>query len=513
MKNKTGLYIAGLVLLHWTGFAQSVPELVSYQGVLSDGAGQPITNTLVKLAVNVYDEPTGGNLAWGPQVFDAVILQQGRFNVILGPTDVDGDAISTAFSDDDRYLGVTITEPGGDMGQATEMAPRQQLLTTPYAFQSRTLAGHDWSSILVSGNDPELSQIDASQLEDGGITSDKIQAGAISSLDASDGDPINAVYVNHDGNIGIGTTSPEAKIHTYGATQDIILFKASTDGTSGWTMGAQGASRDRVIFRGFSGETGTMLLNPGMGQSSYFNAGNVGIGTTSPESSLDVNGHITFGYKPWNLSGQYTSILQAQQSEGVSEGGNSVPGNHMEIRAGIGTGLSANGEIRFVTEASTANWGNGAPHGSGSTKMVIASSGLVGIGTTSPSYTLHVHGTAYCSSGSWSGSDQRWKRNIEPLEGSLDRVTQLQGVHYSWRTDEFPSMNFEDRRQVGLIAQEVEPIVPEVVHTDEEGYKSISYEKLTAILIEAMKELNEKNEAETRVLKAEIQALKERVGL
>ena len=65
---------------------------------------------------------------------------------------------------------------------------------------------------------------------------------------------------------------------------------------------------------------------------------------------------------------------------------------------------------------------------------------------------------------------------------------QLKGVTYEWRIDDFPEMNFENGRHLGLIAQEVEKIMPELVHTDENGYKSIAYDKLTVLLIEAMKE-------------------------
>jgi hypothetical protein len=67
-------------------------------------------------------------------------------------------------------------------------------------------------------------------------------------------------------------------------------------------------------------------------------------------------------------------------------------------------------------------------------------------------------------------------------------VENLQGVRYLWKSNEYPERHFSDARQIGLVAQDVEQIVPEVVTTDSEGYKSIDYSKLTAILIEAVKE-------------------------
>ncbi|QTA86159.1 Collagen triple helix repeat-containing protein [Desulfonema magnum] len=136
-------------------------------------------------------------------------------------------------------------------------------------------------------------------------------------------------------------------------------------------------------------------------------------------------------------------------------------------------------------------------------RFLIRGDGNVGIGTESPNYKLHVNGTTYCSSGTWSGSDARWKKDITPLQNSLEKVSQLQGVSYDWRTEEYPDKGFTEDRQIGLIAQEVEPVVPEVVNTDDEGYKSVSYGKLIPVLVEAIKELKTENEA----LKARIEAL------
>ena len=93
------------------------------------------------------------------------------------------------------------------------------------------------------------------------------------------------------------------------------------------------------------------------------------------------------------------------------------------------------------------------------------------------------------TSGAWSGSDERWKKNIVTLNNSLDKIMRLRGVSHEWRVDEFPELNFINGTQLGLIAQEAELVVPEVVTTGEDGFKGISYEKLVPVLIEAVKEL------------------------
>jgi hypothetical protein len=78
------------------------------------------------------------------------------------------------------------------------------------------------------------------------------------------------------------------------------------------------------------------------------------------------------------------------------------------------------------------------------------------------------------------GSDIRYKSNIKRLTGALDTVKQLKGVTYNYKGNE--------RTSIGFIAQEVEPVLPEVVSTDADGFKSIGYANIVALLSEAIKE-------------------------
>ena len=114
---------------------------------------------------------------------------------------------------------------------------------------------------------------------------------------------------------------------------------------------------------------------------------------------------------------------------------------------------------------------------------------------------LKIHGLLVAASAS--PSDERLKKEIKPLEGSLDSVTRLKGVSYQWRTEDYPGHGFREGTQLGLIAQEVEKVLPEVVVHGPDGYKAVDYQKLVPVLIEAVKE-QQKEITELRSMLREI---------
>ncbi len=85
-------------------------------------------------------------------------------------------------------------------------------------------------------------------------------------------------------------------------------------------------------------------------------------------------------------------------------------------------------------------------------------------------------------------SDARYKKQITPLQNPLDKIMAINGVEYFMRTDEFPAKHFDTGLQVGLIAQEVEKVLPQVVQTGTDGYKAIDYARVVPLLVEGIKE-------------------------
>lgn len=98
-------------------------------------------------------------------------------------------------------------------------------------------------------------------------------------------------------------------------------------------------------------------------------------------------------------------------------------------------------------------------------------------------------GNVYARGTLLASSDARLKKNVLALPNALDKISQIRGVTFDW-TDEA-----REGRQIGVIAQEVEAVYPELVHEDEQGYKTVSYANLVAPLIEAVKVLRAENEA------------------
>ena len=116
-----------------------------------------------------------------------------------------------------------------------------------------------------------------------------------------------------------------------------------------------------------------------------------------------------------------------------------------------------------------------------------------GVGTAASGTTGEIRATndvtAYYS------SDERLKENIVEIDNALEKVKQIRGVRYDW-TDEHikskggPDNYFMRKTDVGVIAQEIEAVLPEIVAERDDGIKAVRYERLTALLIEAVKELS-----------------------
>ncbi len=130
--------------------------------------------------------------------------------------------------------------------------------------------------------------------------------------------------------------------------------------------------------------------------------------------------------------------------------------------------------------------------------LLNKNAGNVGIGTTSPSYKLHVVGDIY-TTGSYQGSDIRLKENITELENCFDKLIQLNGINYEISREEvlldstggIPEITVKfTRKQNGFSAQQVQQVFPYLVSEDKEGFLAVDYISFIPMLVEALKEQN-----------------------
>lgn len=234
-----------------------------------------------------------------------------------------------------------------------------------------------------------------------------------------------------------------------------------------------------VVYADFSGPGASPPT--GDGTIAVDGSSNVGIGTTSPSSKLHVNGEVTVdvtaGYELTFTGASAANIRHGSSNQDIyllaASGG--------DIRLGVG----ATNNVVVVTAGAAAN------------TLTIDSAGEVGIGDSTPSYELEVNGDVAAAAYYYT-SDVSLKKDIKPLTTTLDKVLQLQGVTYYWKDPRDPSL------QIGLIAQDVEKLFPELVSTSEDGTKYVDYARLTVPLIEAVKG----QQKEIDELRAEIERLK-----
>jgi hypothetical protein len=168
----------------------------------------------------------------------------------------------------------------------------------------------------------------------------------------------------------------------------------------------------------------------------------------------------------------------------------------------IGTGLSGtsyngSGAVTIANTGVTSNVAGTGVTVSGATGAVTISIGQAVATSSNVQFnSLGVGMAASATAGridatndivAYSSSDIRFKENIKPIENSLEKISKISGNTYDWKEENKIEHGYEGN-DVGVIAQEIEAVLPQLVQTRENGYKAVKYDKLVALLIEGIKE-------------------------
>jgi len=222
---------------------------------------------------------------------------------------------------------------------------------------------------------------------------------------------------------------------------------------------------------------------------------NAFVGVSAGSANITGYNNSFFG----NFAGQHIVTGNNNTLIGYGAGDEAHPADSYNTYIGVRAGYQGSGNVMVGYMAGY--------YETGSNKLYIDNC-YTGGNCTSPliygefdNRIVQINGTVIMTAAA-SPSDVRYKKNIEPLKASLDKVMRLQGVSYDWKSEDNPGIGFDKSRQIGLIAQEVEGVIPELVSTDNKGYKSLSYNKLLPVLIEAIKE-------QQTIIKEQSEAIKE----
>ena len=309
------------------------------------------------------------------------------------------------------------------------------------------------------------------------------------------------------GSVGIGKTSPAYKLDVSGdvnVTGGCFRVSGTCIGATGpagpaGPTGATGAT-------GATGPQGPTGASPfGLnGSSAYYTAGAVGIGTAAPQFTLDVRGNGQFTTDLLVGRGLYLygqMVDASNPSYYVKPGGVSLV-NTISV-AGI---IYDNANTTYSIKPSDTSSFNVIIVNS-----VKSNSGVFRSGQRSNYYlslqndrnmVLMDNGAAVWSSFGGLVSDIRLKTNITPVGPVLDDIAKLNVIRFRYT----PELD-DGKEHIGLIAQEVEPLFPDLVYTDPSGRKLVLYDKVSALLLQSIKDLK----AENDMLKKENEALKVRM--
>ena len=540
-KRVKNVLLALCLLGSFLSFGQS-PGLFNYQAALRNAGGEILANQALSLRLSILEaSPTGPSLY--TEVHNATTTTQGLVNLQIGAgTIINGDFAAIDWAGGEYYLKVERQD-----GISFINLGSSRLVSVPYALYSNKATYADTAvkatyadtAAFLSG----FNGFTGWFLNGNSGTDSTNFIGTVDSVDLvfRTNNKKNMV-LRKDGSFYYGDS---AWIYSlYGPPDNV----GSTDifEQAGFYFNKYKAAFRAGVLADSTGSGYSYLTLPFINPSAYLHEDSMGYGSVAMGLSNIARGpgSIALGAlnktSRWGFgvaiglgcesvcSGDYGGVALGKEAIAASEHGLSVSIGYLTKSLGsysvaMGRSTETKGWGSFATGANTK------ANGLGSSSMgfhTIANAGtslsigryndtlvavenvangwplpvfantnpafIIGNGsddnTRSNAFVVRYTGNATLAGTLTQNSDRRLKKDIEPLSLSLQKVQALEGVTYHWN-----GINNHDSTQLqyGLIAQEVEKIFPELVTTENNGYKSVNYIALVPVLIEAVKELQQ----------------------
>jgi hypothetical protein len=282
--------------------------------------------------------------------------------------------------------------------------------------------------------------------------------------------------IDTNGNVGIGTTSPGTNLQVNGGADTNIRVVSSAGGYAAIQFGdTSDTVRGAVSYN--SGDNSISIRGYDNADRLFINsAGNVGIGVTAPAAKLQVSGSSNVLNVRGSGSAATSSIFSVDGTNGrLFEVSDDLSNSLFSVNTIAGLPV-----IEAFADYTVTMGTYGAY-----TLQVTGS--RVGVGTSSPGYPLHVSGSVsgisiYATNDIAAFSDQSVKTDLQVIDSAVDRIKQINAYTYV-RVDDL-----SNTRRAGVIAQEVQKVLPEVVSENNDGTLNVAYSNMIALLIEGMKE-------------------------
>ena len=327
------------------------------------------------------------------------------------------------------------------------------------------------------------------------------------------------IYNSNTGNVGIGANPPQSKLDVAGdvrlignaiivdGNQTLTLKTNELGGYAQVDIGGSGHSSDSIYIGDYSATSNEVIMN-----------GKVGVGTIDLTDKLNVKGDVRIHRTSSTSNNKSVLTIEGSQSSGFEfaridfqnldrDSNTDYVGARIIASNGLG---SEDGDLRFYTTTSgdVGDFNNQV--------MRINKGRSIGIRTSSNNIfdALQVgisgDGTRAIANEWATWSDKRLKKDFLRIDEPLQKLAQLNGYYYFWKGE-----GKSEERQVGVIAQEVEAVLPELVNTNEDDVKSVDYAKLVALLIEVNKEQQTQLNAvtqQTQLLQQKVEKLEMQVS-